>query len=133
MPARVDGIDFPVLGGHAHATDHRVKRQLEPLVQVNLVLVDFEDAHFRFLDILAGNARLRPHGEHAGTGRLDLLDLDRQYIADAGFFHVDRTGYGYTLRPVGVSMGIGFVRKKTPIAVLRFHYDGFAAAHRNGR
>ena len=133
MPARVDGIDFPVLGGHAHASDHRVKRQLEPLVQVNLVLVDFEDTHFRFLDILTGNARLRPHGEHTGTCRLDLLDLDRQYIADAGFFHVDRTGYGYTLGPVDVSMGFGFFCKETLVAVLRFHYDGFAAAHRYGR
>ena len=133
MPARVDGIDFPVPGCHAHAPDHRVKRQLEPVVQVNLVFVDFEYAHLRFLDILTGNARLRLHGEHAGSGRRNLFDLDRQYIADAGFFHVDRTGYGYAHGPVAVSIGSGFFRQETPVAVLRFHYDGFTTAHRNGR
>ena len=139
MPARIYGIDFPVLRGDAQVTDHRAQRQFEPVVQLDVVFVDFKDACPRFLDILPGDARFRAHGEYALVRRTDLLDLYGKDVADMGLFHVDGAGYRYSGGPIGLIGPVAVTtcftrcRKKTPVTVLCLHDDGLAAADGNGR
>ena len=132
MSAGVDGFDLPVLRGHAKDADHRAHRKGKPVVQLDLIVVYFQDTYIVILDVLPGDARFRTDGEHAGIRRFDLLHLNGKHVADMGFFYAYGTGYGNTVGLVDVTMGIGFFRKETPETVLCFHDDGLTAVHSNG-